>query len=664
MEAVEARRLLAGSALEAAAAEGASQPDILIRNRREAGYAGENVYNATGARQLRAQSTVLFPILHELRVENDGTQADRFLIRGPAAVGNGWRVSYYDSYQTGFAGGKDVTAAVAGRGWRTRWLQPGEAIEFRAEVAPTALTRGGTWSGLKVQAVSLTDRTRVDAVKARSTLDVQYAAEIRRRNFDDSGFYLASVENTGNVAGQMLLTGPAGGEGWTARYFDANWGGREITNAVTGEGWTTPTLQPGQAQPFRVEIQRTGSQRRSVTVTATPLGDRTQQDKAEFRTEKRPAGPGVFPIAVWSQPTRNFDRWKARGINTLMNYEGMSGAVSMDEWTAAANARGLYMIRKPRADAARDVNERGLLAWMHGDEPDVHRRFNQMRAEYERLKAIDPDRPIITNFSGGMVLRWNDAAPTRHEYESVLGTMDWVSQSVYPVTGWNRPERLGTAGRALDRLEVWSKGRPQLAIIESGDQNLPWVPASVRGVTRGEFRAQLWDAIIRGAQGIVYFPFAFSPNFTYDNTPPEIEAEMKVQHARIAPLGDALLSSVDPPNLGAEVGGTLEATWREHEGKKYFIVLNMSDQTVSDQRIRLHGVGRTGAANVQGEGRSERIRGGVITDDFGPYEVHVYVVEGTGTQMAAAREVEALRVVRSAGVFSEKRVLFEGEKRG
>ena len=38
---------------------------------------------------------------------------------------------------------------------------------------------------------------------------------------------------------------------------------------------------------------------------------------------------GFFPIGVWDQPTGNFDTWKQRGINTLVQYDSYGGTQSI-----------------------------------------------------------------------------------------------------------------------------------------------------------------------------------------------------------------------------------------------------------------------------------------------------------------------------------------------
>jgi hypothetical protein len=132
--------------------------------------------------------------------------------------------------------------------------------------------------------------------------------------------------------------------------------------------------------------------------------------------------------------------------------------------------------------------------------------------------------------------------------------------------------------------------------------------------------------VIRGAKGIVYFPFSFTPSFHFDNTPPEIDAEMRKQHPRLAEIGPALLSQMDPPTMGMRLPDGLEGTWRSYNGKKYFIVLNQSDQAVANQAIKLRGAGAATSATVASEARAVQISNSTITDSFAPYEAHVYIV--------------------------------------
>jgi hypothetical protein len=337
-------------------------------------------------------------------------------------------------------------------------------------------------------------------------------------------------------------------------------------------------------------------------------------------------GPDFFPIGIWSPPKSSFDKWQARGINTLVQYE--SASATIDEWTQAAVDRGLYMIRRPRPNPADDIGQKYLLAWAHPDEPDIASTGHDatyIANEYAKWKSIDPDMPVWVNFSGGFVNHWQGNLGY-NDYKPFLNNTDWVSSSIYPVAGWDRPSDLDAPGKAVDRLEKWSEGKPQFAVIETGDQELSWAPKDVGGPTPGQFRAEVWDSIIQGARGIVYFPQKFKPSFSYDNTPPEIVDEMITQNARIAALGPALISPADPTTMGLALPAGLEGSWRFANGKAYFIVLNTTAGTLTDQGISLIGTGRAKSATVETERRAVRLKHGALTDTFAPYEVHVYSV--------------------------------------
>src|SRR4029079_9324864 len=79
-----------------------------------------------------------------------------------------------------------------------------------------------------------------------------------------------------------------------------------------------------------------------------------------------------FVIGVWQQPAWSMDKWKGRGINTMVGYEDLSGPVSNEGGSAAAVSKGLYMSRQANATPSKDVSQKNLLAWMLNDEPDYH----------------------------------------------------------------------------------------------------------------------------------------------------------------------------------------------------------------------------------------------------------------------------------------------------
>ncbi|HEV8605996.1 MAG TPA: PA14 domain-containing protein [Tepidisphaeraceae bacterium] len=596
--------------------------DLMIRNRKEPSYTGDNVYSSNGGVQQRSQSTNFYPATYELRVENDGAVADSFIVKSNFEALPGWRVSYYEINP----GVPANPISLAGDGWDTGLLAPGEFRRINVDVAPSPKAGGGATRLFDITATAATDPSNSDTVRTITTLSTVRLPEIRRRNAASGDTYLLEVENKGNVNDAFRITGPAGGTGFTLRYFDDFEAGNDITAAMTSGGWLTPQLKMNRQQDIRVQVISSTADVHTFTITSTSAGDAGKRDTVTLSDRSSIKQPPFFMIGVWSQPTSLFSRWKGRGINTLMHFEPEGGRVSIDQWTAAANAAGLYMVRKPRDNPADDLNESRLLAWMHRDEPDIHlAKSAELQADHDKWKAIDPNRPILINFAGSDVLDWNGGT-SEATYKSYLNATDWVSNSIYPVTGWYRPDDLDISGRALDKLEKWSNGKPQFAIIESGPQKLSWMPKDTPGPNPDQFRFEMWDAVIRGAKGIIYFPFSFTPSFRFDNTPPEIDAEMRKQHPRLVEIGPALLSPVDPPSIGMRLPDGLEGSWRIYNGKKYFIILNATDQPLADQRIRLRGVGAAGIATVASESRTVAISDSTITDSFGPYEAHVYVV--------------------------------------
>jgi hypothetical protein len=609
-----------------------TRPDLQIKLKAESNYVGNDVYNHTAANQSRSAPGAFYPTIYHLRIQNDSDQPDNFVLTGIPGDADHWRVRFYESQATGYDGATSVTKNFTDPdwgGWTTGTLAPGQSKDFRMEVLPLFDARANDVKTVRVIARSIKNPARVDVVSATTTYATSRQFEIRRLNFDSSGQYLLTVQNFGNIVDRVRITGPRTGDGFTVRYFNAHTGGEDITGDVTaGNGWQSPLLAPGDEVRLKVVLNSQDAKPHSIQINADSVGDGLRKDLSIITNHPSPVkGPDFFPIGVWAQPAKDFDKWKARGINTVVIYEGY--AATIDEWTKAAADRRLWMIRRPRPNPADDVGQPYLLAWSQPDEPDIpstNHPSDVIIANYKKWKAVAPNIPIFTNFSGGYVNHWQGNVGYS-DYAKFLSGTDWVSSSIYPVTGWDRPHDLDAPGKAVDRLEKWSEGKPQFAVIESGDQELPWAPKEIPGPTPGQFRAEIWDSIIRGARGIIYFPQKFKPAFSYDDTPPEIVQEMLTQHARIKSLEKVILTPIDPPSLGVTLGKPLEATWRTFGGKKYFIVLNLSDRQLNTATLGLHGVGSAHSATVSGEKRTVGIKSGVITDDFAPLSTHVYVVD-------------------------------------
>lgn len=629
-----ARSLLAHASAVTVAARAARKPkgtftpDLLYRNYQAppfGTYSGQSIYSTTGATESDAQSTSFYPVIYQIAVVNNGTRADSFTISGGAGVTDIWHVTYFDSQVQGGAGGVNISDAVIGGTYTTPLLAVGAMFEFRLEVGPSSFAPGGTSYAVNVKATSVSDPTKVDVVHTSSTYNVVHAFDITRRNFDASGTYLFNVTNRSNVADAFRVTGSAG-----IRYYD-DITGIEITSQVTGAGFVTPSLAYGHTEPLRA-VFNSGAVTTS-TIIAQSIGDSSKIDFINVTNAAPPGAslkPGFFPIGVFSQPAYLFGRWKSRGVNTLFNYESQGGQITLDDWTTAAAQNQLYMIRQPRPNPADDVAQPFLLAWSHPDEYEVKDLGNNetaaaATANYTSWKQVDPTRPVFGNFDGSDVVQiQTDAGPS--DYRDYSASTDWQSSGIYPLTGYVRPEDLDLPARAVDQLQNFSNGQMQFAIIESSPQLAPYTPNGAPGPTPDQFKAEVWEAVVRGAQGIIYFPQSIPPHFNYDNTSASVAAEMTKQDARLTQYGAALESSVDPTSLGISINYPLEATWRSFGGKSYFFVMNTSNKTLNSQAVHLLGVGRAKTAKVTDESRTVALKGGVLADNFAPYSVHVYTV--------------------------------------
>ncbi|HEY7117849.1 MAG TPA: PA14 domain-containing protein [Tepidisphaeraceae bacterium] len=642
---------------------GKFQPDQVIQVRKETSFVGDNVYNASGDGQSRSAIGEFYPTIFQMRVYNDGDTADSFLVTGPKSDAN-WRITYYDSYTTGRNGGKSITDAVNGSGWNTGLLQPGQYREYRAEVLPLTAP-GNSAKTFAFTARSGGDPSKSDVVEATVSNPEKRVVAWRRQNFEPGTTYLMTIQNQGNLPDQFTVNaalGSGAGSSWNVKFFDDQWDGNDVTAAVrSGGGWKTRVLQPWESQEFRVVFDYTDPNLPSVQLTAASVAKTDSRETMTVtvgKPEDKAIPSDVFPIGTWTQPMSSFDKWKSRGVNTLIEYQG-DGA-TIEQWSQAARDRGMYYIRRPLADPSLDKGDPNLLAWALPDEPEITSKYPAatLKTWVDSWHAADPTRPIWVNFSGGWVLHWQGTL-SASGYKPYQDLTDWDSSSIYPVTGWARPQEqpgLDAPGQSLDRLEKWSNGHPQFAVIESSDQELSWIQEEIPGPTPGQFRAEVWDSIIHGARGIIYFPESFQPGFKFDNTSPEVAAEMTTTDAKIQSIAAVLQTAIDPPIRGLQADAPLEGTWRVKDGKTYYVVLNFSDQTVT-RSLTLQGIGAAASAVVLGEGRSVSLVNGSFSDAFEPYSVHVYQVDAASGAAAEAPDAAAQAAAAASAPFATAPVL-------
>ncbi len=274
------------------------RPDGLIYT--GTAYLGDGVYNTSGAGQTHSSSALSgSPAVYHIRFYNDGNVADSFRITGPSGS-SAWQVRYYD-----YATGTDITAAVTGSGWDTPAVSPRLYRRIWVEVTPLTAARSNSCFAALIAATSLGDGTVKDTVKASTTCLPTHRPDGLIYNgsvylgddvYNTSGagqthsisvatgrsaVYHIRFYNDGNLTESYRITGPSGSSAWQVKYYDYATG-TDITGAVTGAGWVSPTLSPRLYRRLVAEVTPLPAARGNAVfaalITAASESDATGRD--------------------------------------------------------------------------------------------------------------------------------------------------------------------------------------------------------------------------------------------------------------------------------------------------------------------------------------------------------------------------------------------------
>ncbi|MFA5794083.1 MAG: right-handed parallel beta-helix repeat-containing protein [Candidatus Brocadiia bacterium] len=265
---------------------GGLQPDLMVKKYTDAdtAYFRNDAAYEDGATTLQSVSNELREgesyVTYYIKLQNDGSYVDTFSVTG---TGNGagtgssvWAISYYD-------GTTDITGNIIGTGWISPSLSPGSSYVLLLRVWSTA-GEVGDYRDTVIQARSIAQTAKIDAVKARAYLSSIYVADalISNNNIDWVGnnvrenpatdaqkttqfllptivatYYIKIENDAAGAADSYTVTGDASADGWMIQYFDAPTGGVDITPQITnvGSGWNTGSLAgDGGSTIIRVNI--------------------------------------------------------------------------------------------------------------------------------------------------------------------------------------------------------------------------------------------------------------------------------------------------------------------------------------------------------------------------------------------------------------------------
>lgn len=339
-----------------------------------------------------------------------------------------------------------------------------------------------------------------------------------------------------------------------------------------------------------------------------------------------PSRPDYFPIGVWLQSPENASRYAAAGINLYVAlWQGPT-----EKQLAALKAAKMPVICEQNAVGLAHKDDPIIVAWMHGDEPDNAQPVTDPQtgkkgwgpciapekiiADYQRLRAADPTRPILLNLGQGVA---NDAWKGRgsgaklSDYQGYVQGGDIISFDVYPVAS-GLP--LGLVPKGIDRLAQWSGGKKAIwnclecTFIEG-----------TRKATPAQVRAQTWRSLIHGSRGLIYFVHEFKPKFNEHALldDPEMLAAVTATNRQIQALAPVL----NAPGARRGQSGDVEFRSVSHAGATYLFAAATGTATVL---ARFPELPKDATAQVLGEGRTIAVREGAFEDRFAPDAVHLY----------------------------------------
>jgi subtilisin family serine protease len=283
------------------------QADLTIRNASElaSSASGDGLYNTDATNQNRTQTVSnATKATYYVEVQNDGDSPDVFKVNAPVTL-SGWTVKYLvDSNNT------DITTAIkTTSGWSTASLTAGASVRLRVEVTPGSTVAGSSSFAALMTAVSTNDTSKKDAVRATTSTPAPrvIGVDAAIRKFGDANYtgegivststtnqtatqstqrnniavYYIRLRNTGNAADTIRLYGAGSASTWHVRYFDDGTNA-DITSAVTGNTWRTPSLAAGATYEVRLEVTPLSGARlntsRSTQVNATSSASSTRRD--------------------------------------------------------------------------------------------------------------------------------------------------------------------------------------------------------------------------------------------------------------------------------------------------------------------------------------------------------------------------------------------------
>jgi hypothetical protein len=376
-----------------------------------------------------------------------------------------------------------------------------------------------------------------------------------------------------------------------------------------------------------------------------------------------------FPIAVWLQDPRNAPNYQKLGINLYVGlWEGPT-----EQQIAEMKEHGMPVICEQNDYALAHLDEKTIVGWMHGDEPDNAQSLGKGKGygppippekilqDYRKIRANDPSRPVMLNLGQGVA--WDGwygrgvRTGNAEDYPQYVQGGDILSFDIYPVVH-DKPAvagKLWYVARGVRRLRGWS-----------GSDRITWnciectrISNTKTKPTPQQVKAEVWMSIIHGSQGLIYFCHQFQPQFIEAGLLADEEMARAVGainrqiHSLAAAINspsipNAVTVTAQPADVAQDMAELLASpgiavALKKLRGSTYLFAVRMEDRPAQGV-FQIAGMSGEATVRVLGEDRTLTARDGRFEDEFGPHGVHLYEVAGAegGQILSFVPEMEPL----------------------